>query len=74
MNRRDDHVSVTGGTTMPKDEKGLNRGGIGGQEGELGEDSKNMDVKRCAGGQQDKPGQHPQRPGQLPERSGLPKV
>ena len=52
---------------MPKDEKGLNRGGIGGQEGELGEDSKNMDVKRSAGGQQDKPGQ--QQPPQ--QRGGL---
>ena len=57
---------------MPKDEKGLNRGGIGGQEGELGEDSKNMDVKRSAGGQQDKAGQQPQRPGQQPDRPGQP--
>ena len=57
---------------MPKDEKGLNRGGIGGQEGELGEESKNLDVKRSASGQQDKPGQQPQRPGQPGQRPDQP--
>jgi hypothetical protein len=45
-----------------KNEKGLNRGGIGGQEGELGEESKNLDANRSMGGQQDRPGQP--RPGQ----------
>ena len=28
---------------MATNDKGLNRGGVGGQEGELGEDSKNLD-------------------------------
>ena len=42
---------------MAKNEKGLNRGGIGGQEGELGEESKNLDVKPPARGPQDRPGQ-----------------
>jgi hypothetical protein len=56
---------------MPKDEKGLNRGGIGGQEGELGEDSKNLNVKRSPSGQQDRPGQPQERPGQ-PQRPGQP--
>jgi hypothetical protein len=40
-----------------KNEKGLNRGGAGGQEGELGEESKNLDVKQPARGPPDKPGQ-----------------
>ena len=31
---------------MATNEKGLNRGGVGGQEGELGEDSKNLDLDR----------------------------
>ena len=57
---------------MPKDEKGLNRGGIGGQEGELGEDSKNLETKRSVSGQQDKPGQQPQRPGQPGQRPDQP--
>ena len=42
---------------MAKKEKGLNRGGAGGQEGDLGEDSKNLDVKPPARGPQEKPGQ-----------------
>jgi hypothetical protein len=46
---------------MATNEKGLNRGGVGGQEGELGEESKNMDVDRPEIGSLDKPGQ--QRPG-----------
>jgi hypothetical protein len=44
-----------------KNEKGLNRGGIRGQEGELGEESKNLDrnvdVKQPMRGAQEKPGQ-----------------
>lgn len=31
---------------MATNEKGLNRGGVGGQEGELGDDSKNLDRDR----------------------------
>ena len=42
---------------MATNEKGLNRGGVGGQEGELGEDSKNLDVNRPEIGSLDQPGQ-----------------
>jgi hypothetical protein len=37
-----DHRSATEDTMATKD-KGLNRGGTGGQEGDLGEESKNLD-------------------------------
>jgi hypothetical protein len=42
---------------MATKEKGLNRGGAGGQEGELGEDSKNLDVNKPDAGSMDQPGQ-----------------
>jgi hypothetical protein len=42
---------------MATNEKGLNRGGVGGQEGELGEDSKNLDVNRPESGSLEQPGQ-----------------
>ena len=42
---------------MANKEKGLNRGGVGGQEGELGEESKNLDVERPEPGAFDQPRQ-----------------
>ena len=42
---------------MATNEKGLNRGGAGGQEGELGDDSKNLDVQRPESGSLEQPGQ-----------------
>src|SRR5207248_3127630 len=41
---------------MATKEKGLNRGGAGGQEGELGEESKNLDVNKPDAGSMDQPG------------------
>ena len=42
---------------MANNEKGLNRGGVGGQEGELGDESKNLEVELPKPGAFDQPGQ-----------------
>ena len=42
---------------MATNEKGLNRGGAGGQEGELGDDSKNLEVHRPEAGSLEQRGQ-----------------
>ena len=53
---------------MANNEKGLNRGGVGGQEGELGEESKDLEVEKNLEVERPKPGAFDE-PGQ--QRGGM---